>query len=170
MEAHMALVCKLVTDWVEKEIIEPVDKWIDELQQQCQQYPWYDPRGLFCWFIVVSVKITFYTTTTIIVPFSKMVCYVMAMASYYPLVPIALAIDEVTQTTKVYITIKTWLRTCSDAILTDKQPVTKKGVYNYFYTCDCCDGTEFKISFLAEEDADAYKYARKQCAQKCTDP
>lgn len=166
----MALICKVVTDWVEKEVIEPVDKWIDEWQEECKQYPWYDPRGWFCWFVVVSVKTIYYITTTITVPVSKTVCYLMATLSYYPLVPFALAIDEITQTTKVYVTIKTWLRTCSDAVLTDKVPATKKGTYVYFYTCECCDGTTSKLSFLAEEDAEAYKYARKQCAQECTDP
>ena len=170
----MALVCKIVTDWVEKEVVEPVEHFIDQLQEECQQYPWYDPRGWVCWFIVVSVKVVDYIVTTITIPVSKAVCYVMAVCSYYPLVPLAFVIDEVTQTTEVYVTLKTWMLTCSEAVLTDKLTTAKKGVYNYDYTCKCCNGfkdtgVEYKISFLAEDDADAYKYARKQCAQKCTD-
>ncbi|HEX5707923.1 MAG TPA: hypothetical protein VFX96_11540 [Pyrinomonadaceae bacterium] len=166
----MTLICRIVTDWVEKEVIEPVDKWVDELRKQCEQYPWWDPRGLVCWFIVVSVRVTSYITKTVTMPVNKLVCYAISVVTSYALMPIGWLIDEIAQTTNVQGTILTWLRSCSEAVLTDKLPATKGGVYNYFYTCECCDDFTHEISFLAEDDKEAYKYARKRCAEECANP
>lgn len=169
----MALVCRIVIDWIEKEVTEPVDKWVDELQENCHQYPWYDPRGLFCWFIVVSVKVIAYITKNVTIQISQTVCFLMAALLHFSLSPIALAIDEITQTTKIYIKIKTWLRTCSNVTLKEKQQTGKKGIFNYVYSCECCnrsDDTTSEISFLGDDDNAAFKYARKECAKKCTEP
>ncbi|MET7752970.1 hypothetical protein [Micromonospora sp. NPDC005367] len=53
----MALVCTEITEWIEEEVSKPVEEWEERQEKRCKDYPWYDPRGWFCWFVTVFVKV-----------------------------------------------------------------------------------------------------------------
>jgi hypothetical protein len=54
----MALVCNQIDEWIEEEISKPIEVWENQQKEKCKKRKWYDPRGWFCWFVWVLVKVT----------------------------------------------------------------------------------------------------------------
>jgi hypothetical protein len=70
----VALVCSTVTDWIETAISKPIEEWEEEQQKKCKKRKWYDPRGWFCWFVLVLVKIVRWIVDYVITPVFTVVC------------------------------------------------------------------------------------------------
>jgi hypothetical protein len=70
----MAVVCTTVTEWIQTEISKPMEEWAEETQKKCKKYKWYDPRGWFCWFVVVLVKVIRWVIEYVITAVFTLVC------------------------------------------------------------------------------------------------
>lgn len=163
----MALICRTVTTWITETVLEDVEKWVDEQQENCHQYPWWDPRGWFCWIETITVKVIVSSSKEVVVPFSRVICNVMASLLFYALAPLAAAIDSVTPTTwHVYFTLKKWLWT-SRITFEGKAPTTIDGIYLYSFTCHCSDEKELPITVTASNDDEAALKAEDECATLC---
>lgn len=163
----MALICRTVTTWITEKILDEVEKWVEEQQEQCKQYPWWDPRGWFCWVETIMVKVVVQSTKEVVVPFSRTVCFVMAGLLFYSLSWIAAAIDSVTPW-HLYFTLKKWLwtpRITSEG----KEPTSVDGVYLYSFTCHCSEEKEVSIAITASNDDEAALKAEEQCAKECSE-
>jgi len=163
----MALICKTVTTWITEKILDEVEKWVEEQQEQCKQYPWWDPRGWFCWIETIMVKVVVQSTREIVVPFSKTVCSVMAGLLLFSLSPLAAAIDSVAPTWDVPSILKRWLWT-PKITFTGKEPTSIDGVYLYSFTCHCSGENEVSIAITASNDDEAALKAEEQCAKECS--
>lgn len=161
----MALICRVVTKWVKKQIEERVDKWVEEQRKECQQYPWYDPRGWFCWLVTVTVMVASWITKEILVPISEKVCHVMTGAIFYGTSWLIAAIDSVTQW-NLYAFAEKWLVTRRISFI-KREPAPAKGVYIYYFICHCSPGKEISISVTASTDDEAADKAHELCVEKC---
>ena len=61
----MPLVCTKIQEWVEEEVSKPVEEWEERQEERCKDYGWYDPRGWFCWFVTVLVKVVRWVVVTV---------------------------------------------------------------------------------------------------------
>lgn len=161
----MALICKTVTTWITEKILDEVETWVEEQQEQCKQYPWWDPRGWFCWVETIMVKIVVKSTKEVVVPISSTVCSAMAGILLLVLSPLAAAIDAVAPTWHVYSTIRKWLWTWK-ITFNNKEPTSIVGVYSYSFTCHC-SGNEVSITITASNDDEAALKAKEECAKEC---
>lgn len=53
----MAVRCRQVQDWVEETFWQSIERWESRTEKRCRKYAWYDPRGWFCWLVLVSAKV-----------------------------------------------------------------------------------------------------------------
>jgi hypothetical protein len=162
----MALICRTFTTWITETVLDQVETWVDEQQEQCKQYPWWDPRGWFCWIETITVKVVIQSTKEIVVPFSRTICFVMAGILFFSLSPFAAAIDSVAPTWHVYFTLKKWLWT-PRITFDGKQPTSIEGVYLYSFTCRCSGENEEPIAITASNDDEAALKAEEECAKVC---
>lgn len=61
----MALVCTKVNEWIEEKVSKPVEEWEERQEKKCKDYPWYDPRGWFCWLVTWFVKVIRWIVVTV---------------------------------------------------------------------------------------------------------
>ena len=162
----MPLLCKSATTWVTKEIIEPVEQWVDKQEQKCKKYPWWDPRGWFCWFVTVTVKVTVWVTKKIVVPIIQVTCTVVSGFIFLLVAPFAAAIDALFQTS-YYDAVKAALATRSKITFVSKVP-SGIGAFDYYnFNCECGDHSNHAITVSASNDDEAAKKARIECAKAC---
>jgi hypothetical protein len=74
----MAMVCKEIQEWVEEEISQPIEEWEERQEKKCKKYHWYDPRGWFCWFVTILVKVIRWVVVTVGKWVIRTVCYFLA--------------------------------------------------------------------------------------------
>ena len=162
----MALICRTVTTWITQKVLDEVETWVEEQQEQCKQYPWWDPRGWFCWVETFMVKVVVQSTKEVVVPFSQKICFVMADILFFTLSPFAAAVDSVSSTWHVYATLKKWLWT-PKITYEGKDDTGIQGVYLYKFTCHCVGESEISISVTASNDDEAALKAEEECAKEC---
>ncbi len=61
----MALECTQIQEWIEEQVSQPVEEWEEHQEQQCKDYPWYDPRGWVCWIVTSFVKVVRWILVTV---------------------------------------------------------------------------------------------------------
>jgi len=61
----MAMVCTDIQEWIEEDISKPVEEWEKRQEKKCKEYPWYDPRGWFCWLVTLFVKVVRWVIVTV---------------------------------------------------------------------------------------------------------
>ncbi len=61
----MALVCTQINEWIEEQVSKPIEEWEERQEKKCKDYPWYDPRGWFCWLVVWFVKVVRWVVVTV---------------------------------------------------------------------------------------------------------
>ena len=162
----MALICRTVTTYLTENVLEEIEKWVDQQQENCHQYPWWDPRGWFCWIETITVKVLVSSTKEIVVPISRTVCSVIAGFVFFALSPFAAAIDSVASTWKLYSTLKKWLWTYR-LRFEGKAPTGVDGVYVYTFICYCSEETSTPITVTASNDDEAALKAEEECATLC---
>lgn len=74
----MAKVCTQVDVWIEEQVSKPVEEWENQQQKKCKNYPWYDPRGWFCWLVWVLVKVVRWVVVTVGRWVTRTVCKIVA--------------------------------------------------------------------------------------------
>jgi hypothetical protein len=75
----MALVCTKIQEWVEEEVSKPVEEWEESQEKKCKKRKWYDPRGWFCWFITILVKVIRWVVVTVGKWVIRTVCKIIAL-------------------------------------------------------------------------------------------
>lgn len=160
----MPKICRTVITWVEEEVLEPIDQWVTQSQQVCQQYPWWDPRGWVCWLVTWLVRITVWITRRILVPISTVVCYFISFVIGGILLPFAAAIGP-----RAYDWVRVWFLNGAFIETGDKVKSTSQpGKYDYHFTCNCPNGSTHPIVITIEEnDALALELAKAECKKKC---
>jgi Metallo-peptidase family M12B Reprolysin-like len=73
----MTKICRDMGEWVSSNVTEPVESWERRTEQRCKDYPWYDPRGWFCWLVVFFVKVINWVVKVVWTFVSKIVCEVV---------------------------------------------------------------------------------------------
>lgn len=75
---RMAESCKQQQERVEEAVLQPVDQWVTQQEQRCQNEPcvWWllCLNKLFCWFVTVVVKISVWVTTVVVRWVYRIVC------------------------------------------------------------------------------------------------
>jgi hypothetical protein len=164
----MALVCITVTDWITQEILVPVDQWVNELQQQCQQLPWWDPRKWLCWFVTVLVKVVVWVTQNILVPILTVVCTFVAFVIGWIILVVASAIDAVCTNCNAVAWTNHWFLTRGKIVYVSSAPsATQPGFYDYTFTCNCPNGSSSNVVVTALNDDAAASEAKLACAKAC---
>lgn len=74
----MALTCTKITEWVEEEVSKPVEEWEERQEKKCKKRKWYDPRGWYCWFITILVKVVRWVVVTVGKWVARTVCKFVA--------------------------------------------------------------------------------------------
>lgn len=74
----MAMVCTSMTEWIHSNISKPVEEWEQDQVKKCKKRRWYDPRGWFCWFITVLVKVIRWVVVTVVTAVVTIVCHLVA--------------------------------------------------------------------------------------------
>jgi hypothetical protein len=158
----MPFICNTVTTYVEKTVLEPVDKWVAEKQKQCKSQKW--PKNWLCWFITVLVKVVVWITRKIVVPMTTVVCKFVSWTLYFPAWPIAWIIDQFCAKCHAL----DWLKdTLTNYIkFKDKKDSSTPGHYDYIFICNCPKGP-VEIVVTAKDDEEAAQKAKEVCATKC---
>lgn len=73
----MATICKQVQERIEETVWKPIDEWIRETEEKCEEYDWWDPRGWFCWLVTIFVRIVRWVLGIIVKFVFSVVCEVV---------------------------------------------------------------------------------------------
>ena len=163
----MPLLCKKITILVTQKVTEPVDEWVEKQEEECKQYPWYDPRGWLCWLVTVTVKVVSFVTKEVLVPMGQVVCSVVSGLIFLTLAPFAAAIDSVSQTFHFYETVRVWFIIRSKITFVSKEPTGVSDAYYYKFKCRCSDQSTETIVVTASNDDEAAQKAEEECAKAC---
>jgi hypothetical protein len=71
----MAEICDTYYEWVEETIVTPIQRTGERMEEHCKEYPWYDPRGWFCWLVRIIFTFIEYVVEVI----GKWVPYVVCV-------------------------------------------------------------------------------------------
>jgi hypothetical protein len=79
----MAQSCKQQQERVEETVLQPIDQWVTQQQQKCQDQPcnWWMLclNKLVCWVVVALVKVALWVTTLVVRWLYRMVCTVVML-------------------------------------------------------------------------------------------
>ena len=161
----MALLCTKITKIIITKVLDPVDSWVTQQQQQCSSMPW--PINWLCKSVLFLVKVTTWVTREIATPTVEFVCKVTAFPIGWTLLLIAIPVDLICQKCHMWYWTNLWL---FDRVVLKKQEpsVTQPGLTDYSFACLCPDkapSVEFVIT--AENEVEAKELADKQCAASC---
>jgi hypothetical protein len=165
----MPQICHSFTVWVDTVINDPVEKWVEETREECQQYPWWDPRGWVCWLVVTLVKITEWVARHVLQPITKVICFFVSFVIGGILLPVGVVIDTFCSTCHAFDSIKHLFWNVTKITGGEKVPsATAPGQIDYHFTCNCPDGTEHPIVITIPEDDDkALELAKEACDKEC---
>lgn len=164
----MSLICTTVTTWITQQVLSPVDTWVNQQQQKCNQFPWWDPRGWFCWFVTVLVKLVVWVTQHILVPILETTCIVVTAIIYLILAPFGAAIDAVCSRCNAVQWIKDWFLTLTKITFVKKEDSsTNPGYFDYSFICNCNPFKKPSITIQATNDEEAATLAKLECEKEC---
>jgi hypothetical protein len=79
----MAISCKQQQEKIEETVLQPIDTWVNQQQQRCQDQPcdWWTLclNKLFCWLVWVLVKVTEWVLTVVVRYVYRLVCVVVSL-------------------------------------------------------------------------------------------
>jgi hypothetical protein len=70
-------ICRETKKWVEEQVEQPMERWVETTQRRCKKYKWYDPRGWFCWLVTIVVKVVQIVVVTVGKWVAHVVCIVV---------------------------------------------------------------------------------------------
>lgn len=70
-------VCTETKEWVEEQIEQPIDRWVEKTEKKCKEYDWWDPRGWVCWLVTTLVKVVEVVVVTVGKRVAHVVCVVV---------------------------------------------------------------------------------------------
>jgi len=79
----MAESCKQQQESIEETVLQPIDTWVTQQQQQCQDEPcnWWTLclNKVFCWIVVALVKVSLWVTTIVVRWVYRLVCTIVML-------------------------------------------------------------------------------------------
>jgi hypothetical protein len=164
----MSLICTNVTTWITQQVLVPANTWVSQQQQQCAQFPWWDPRGWFCWFVTVLVLVVVWVTQNIVVPTITVVCTFITFVIGWIILVFATVIDAICQTCTAVAWTNHWFLTHGKITFVSSVPsATRPGYSDYTFTCSCPNGSSSNIVVTALNDDAAASQAKLSCAKAC---
>jgi len=161
----MALICTTVTTYVTQTILDPVDTWVSQQQQQCKNRKW--PLNWLCWFVTILVKVIIWVTRYIIVPIAQTTCIVVTGILGGIMWPFAVAIDAACISCNALNWVNLWWLTPTQITFVSMQESPNKPSYfDYVFTCNCKKG-EKNITVTALNDDEAKDLAIEECKKLC---
>lgn len=162
----MLTYCNQFTAWIEKTLIEPMETWVSQQQQKCAKKGWLGK--LFCWFIVILVKVVIWVVKKILVPVVKTVCCVVSF------VVGSLALPFVAWSPKLTKWFKTKFFCTTKCKYLRRETLTGQAYkYRYHFECECANpttGVTTNSPFAVEANDDveaAEKLRNLLAAQNC---
>ena len=164
----MSLICINVTTMITQQVTVPVNTWVTQQQQKCKQYPWWDPRGWFCWFITVSVLIVVWVVQNILIPTINVICTFITFVVGWVVLIFAVVIDAICRTCNAVSWTRHWFLTRGKITFVNSVPsANRPGFFDYTFTCHCSNGSNSNIVITALNDDDAASQAKLSCAKAC---
>jgi hypothetical protein len=158
----MPKICTSVTTPVTTFITEKVDTWVETQEERCNQYPWWDPRGWFCWFVTILVMVTSWVVKNIIVYTTEIICTFTAWTIGYPLSWIFAACF------KCYDWILLWFIKCPKIEGPEGYPSKEfpdQLIFLFRCNCNCFQSKLVEITAISKEEA--IELAKEKCAEAC---
>ncbi len=144
--------CHTITEFVQEKVLVKVEKWIDQKQKKCQSKK--GLKKLFCWFVLIAVKIFEWVTRVIIVPLNHVICVALAGGIYVVIHPFAAPFPKFDDWLKKWFYKKV---KCEHL----KTTPASGGVSVYEFKCQCKNGEQL-IKVEAHNDEEAAEMVRKQ--------
>ena len=164
----MSLICTTITTYVTQQVTVPVNTWVSQQQQQCQQYPWWNPLGWFCWFVTIVVLGVVWVVQTIVVASTVVVCNFVTFVVGWVVMLFAIPIDFFCSSCTAVAWTNHWFLTQGKITFKGKSPSTSQpGAYDYEFVCHCSNGPESSIIVTAVTDDDAAAQAKLACQAGC---
>jgi|SRR6202035_836841 len=164
----MSLICTTVATWITHQVLVPVNTWASQQQKKCNQYPWWDPRGWFCWFVTVLIQVVVWVTQNVSIPTFKFVCNFVTFVVGWFVMIFATIIDAVCSSCNAVFWTNHWFLTQGTITFVSSAPSpTKPGYSDYTFTCHCPNGSSSNIVVTALNDDDAASQAQLACAKVC---
>ena len=163
------MICTTVINYVVQQVTNPVDQWVDSLEEQCEELPWWNPLGWFCWFVVVTVKVTIWVVENIVVAVSTVQCTIVAWVVGFFLLLIALFPAALGQNWGMWDWTIHWFYTPARITFKSSSPSTSQpGYTDYTFRCNCKDKNKAQdVVITAMNDEEARRKAIEECERAC---
>jgi hypothetical protein len=163
----MAMICTNVTEWITTQVTNPVSSWVNQQQQQCNNYPW--PINWFCKIVTVLVEVINWVVTNVLTPIIKVVCIFVTTIIGGVLLPFAAAIDSVCQKCNAYDWVMDWFIGCSKIEgQTETPSTTTAGAYDFTFKCNCTCLVHKIVKVTAKTEEEAFNLAKIECEKACS--
>jgi hypothetical protein len=162
----MSLICLTFTSWIEETILEPVNTWASQQQQQCNQLPWWNPLGWVCWLVTTTILVVVWVTIKITVPILTVICHFVTFIVGWVAMVIATLIVAVNPQSNAIQWVNLWFLARARISFVSRAPSAKAGAFDYVFTCHCRD-QDHTITVTAVTDDDAAAQARIACIKAC---
>jgi hypothetical protein len=203
----MAVICTTISSWIGQYVLTPINtwvatqqnqqvqvqSWVNQQQQQCHQYPWWNPLGWFCWFITILVQVLIWVWRLVTVLVQAIV-----WVKRWILIPI-LTVTCNTIVGFIWLVLLSWSTAAISAVqalfnssssawlwgihwfvspsgITFVQ-VSKSAIgingatglmnYDYTFTCNCHPWQQISITVQATNDNEAANLAEQECKRQC---
>lgn len=163
----MSLVCVTITNWVTQTILTPVDSWASQQENKCQQYPWWDPRGWFCYVVTVWIRITVWVMKNVVLPIAETICSADTAFLGFVLLPFIVALDAACDRCNILTWWKRWFLNDPGIVFVSQTPSASGPGYDYTFICNCNPWKKPTIIVEADNDAEAAEKAKAKCESEC---
>lgn len=73
----MATICRNIEETVETKVWEPVDDWVKQTEEKCEELDWWNPVRWFCWVVTLVVKVVRWALRIVVSIVLRTVCEVI---------------------------------------------------------------------------------------------
>jgi len=69
--------CEEVGHWVDEQVSQPVERWISQQEERCRELPWWNPLRWFCEIVTIVVKVVVWVVVTVTKWVVTLVCQIV---------------------------------------------------------------------------------------------
>ncbi|RCS28099.1 hypothetical protein DUT90_01975 [Polaribacter sp. WD7] len=160
----MALICRTSRTWITREVIEPVENWVNQRRRTCRtRRRWW--QRLWCWFTTILVLIIVWVVRNIVVEILNTICVFITWVIGAILLPFAVAYDAIAGNSNVAGWVRDWfIEPTKISFVSKEDDPNKPKSFIYTFICNC-DKTTFSVN--ASNDVEAQKLATNYCKPRC---
>lgn len=166
----MSVICYTITEWIEEEILEPVENWIQTTETKCSKWPW--PLNWLCNLVVILIKVIVWVSKNVLKPITTLICNVIStvIGVIFTITAIPLIFDAIALPLGSTFSLQNWvfynLFYGTKVIFVDKSP-TSSGTFIYTFNCSCKNSGQSKVQVEASNDQEAADKAKIACQEQC---